>query len=375
MRNAIWEYVVPSETEKEELWKTGVFVFDTNVLLNLYRYTSKTRNSLLSAFDDLQERIWIPNQVVKEFAKRRFDVIYETVDKYSSIESKKDSFVKTCSEELRLKPSDDAIQELNKEINSWIEKQKQKNILVTNPSKDTILEHLLKIFDGHVGEEYDDQKLENIKKEGKERYEKNVPPGFRDSKKEKDGVDNNAYGDLIVWKQILDYALKNKKDIIFVTHDQKEDWWQKVKGKTIGPHVDLKKEFKEKTSMKFYMYSMDGFIQYFAKTKGNHADDAIVAEVKAVAKKKTNKKADNLHDYSMTLEKNIINLNHRIMRRQQSIMGLETKYKDKEMPLEAVVQLENTRKKTEELMLQKRQKEALLQDIRKTMFLTNVIEF
>ena len=39
--------------------------------------------------------------------------------------------------------------------------------------------------------------------------------------------------------------------------------------------------------MKLYMYLMDGFIQYFAKAKGNHAyDDAIVAEVKAIAKKR-----------------------------------------------------------------------------------------
>ena len=45
------------------------------------------------------------------------------------------------------------------------------------------------------------------------------------------------------------------------------------------------------------------------------------------------------------------------------------------MTLEVVVQLENIRKKTEELMLQKSQKEDLLQDIRKTMLFTNFIEF
>ena len=37
MKTAIWEYIIPSEREKENLWNNCTFVFDTNVLLNLYR--------------------------------------------------------------------------------------------------------------------------------------------------------------------------------------------------------------------------------------------------------------------------------------------------------------------------------------------------
>ena len=54
MKETIWEYLIPSIPEKEELWENCFFVFDTNVLLNLYRYTSNTRDTLINAFEDLK---------------------------------------------------------------------------------------------------------------------------------------------------------------------------------------------------------------------------------------------------------------------------------------------------------------------------------
>lgn len=82
MHRAIWEYLIPSPDEKKQLWNGCVFVFDTNVLLNLYRYTANTRDTLLTALDDLKDRVWIPYQVAYEYAKNRFDVICETIEKY-----------------------------------------------------------------------------------------------------------------------------------------------------------------------------------------------------------------------------------------------------------------------------------------------------
>lgn len=73
--------------------------------------------------------------------------------------------------------------------------------------------------------------------EGEQRYKKEIPPGFKDAKK-KDGV--RKYSDLIIWKEILRFAEKNKKDIIFVTDDVKADWWDNQ-----GFHSKLLDEFKK----------------------------------------------------------------------------------------------------------------------------------
>ena len=60
MRNAIKEYIEYSSEEKNDLWNTATFVFDTNVFLNLYRYSNKTRNQLIESFECLKPRIWMP---------------------------------------------------------------------------------------------------------------------------------------------------------------------------------------------------------------------------------------------------------------------------------------------------------------------------
>ena len=71
MRNAIQEYLSYSDAEKLDLWNHATLVFDTNVLLNLYRYSDKTRKSLLAALNKLQARLWMPNHVAREFMKNR----------------------------------------------------------------------------------------------------------------------------------------------------------------------------------------------------------------------------------------------------------------------------------------------------------------
>lgn len=57
MKNTIKEFIEPTNKEKQELWQKAVF--DTNVLLNLYRYSAKTRKSLLAAFENFKDRVWI----------------------------------------------------------------------------------------------------------------------------------------------------------------------------------------------------------------------------------------------------------------------------------------------------------------------------
>ena len=44
-------YYKLSENEIKTLWDNALFVFDTNVLLNLYRYQSPTRDSLLGVIE------------------------------------------------------------------------------------------------------------------------------------------------------------------------------------------------------------------------------------------------------------------------------------------------------------------------------------
>ena len=355
MKTAIKEFLEPTNEEKQQIWKKCVFVFDTNVLLNLYRYSAKTRSSLLAAFESFKDRIWIPYQVAYEFMRRRCDVIYETVHRYDKFKEEIDTFTTKATETLRLTSKDDEIIELQRYLCKWLDSNKERNLLVDSSSSDEILDQILLIFEGRVGKKVDEEELTEIKKEGKERYEKLIPPGYKDKKK-KNSVsdDNNAYGDFIIWKQILKYAKTNSVGIVFVTHDQKEDWWNIVKGKTIGPRIELRKEFLEETKQSFHMYSMNGFISEYNRVNDTPIDESAIDEVFSIDNNGRRKKKRNTLSQSEkttqiieTLEK----LSKRIERRRRTIADIENKYQNQglELPSNIQTQYDNTLAKINEL--------------------------
>src|SRR5262245_11368382 len=69
------EYRTPSRDNFRQALTSGLVAVDTNVLLNLYRYNPQTRADLFATLRALQERLWIPHQVMVEFWRNRESVI------------------------------------------------------------------------------------------------------------------------------------------------------------------------------------------------------------------------------------------------------------------------------------------------------------
>ncbi len=74
----------------EKLWSEATFVFDTNVLLNLYRYSSKTSEELFNILEDLKEegKIWIPYQFAYEYHKNLLGIHNSIANEYKEKEDK-----------------------------------------------------------------------------------------------------------------------------------------------------------------------------------------------------------------------------------------------------------------------------------------------
>lgn len=67
MKGMFPQYEERTVEEFKSAWKDGLFVFDTNVLLNFYRYQTATRKELIDILHQLPNRIWIPHHVGLEF--------------------------------------------------------------------------------------------------------------------------------------------------------------------------------------------------------------------------------------------------------------------------------------------------------------------
>lgn len=288
MQKLFFEYYRPSEQEFKKLWNDGLFIFDTNILLNLYRYSFDTSKKLLEIFSDLNERIWIPHQVAFEYHENRLTVISEQERSYDTIMRILDKSYDELKENLKnysrhpflnIEKLSESVRENFDKIKNDLQDDSQ-----NHPNwfdEDKICNELTKLFDGKVGDKYSAEKLKEIVEQGSTRYKNKIPPGYKDKKKKEDNIDDfKKYGDLIIWFQILDMAKECQKPILFITDDKKEDWWWKVSGKTVGPRYELIKEFFTKTNMQFYMYKVDQFIKYAADYLEREVNQDVIDEIK-----------------------------------------------------------------------------------------------
>ena len=271
MKKEFFQYYVPTTTEFDKLWKECYFVFDTNILINLYEYSSNSKEDILKVFNNIKDRLWEPHQVIDEFFKTRVGTIISQQaiydEKYKKLEHSINEFKNDIDSKnhpfLPLKYKEEINEQLSadlKNIKKRFEEQKKNCSSLEN---DLILKELTYLLTNKIGKPYSERDLKNIFKEGAERYNKHIPPGFKDMGKP--AYLEFGYGDLIIWKQILDFAKLNKKPIIFVTNDTKEDWWWINNKYTISPRPELIKEIKENSDVSFYMYKLENFLDKYEK--------------------------------------------------------------------------------------------------------------
>ena len=71
MKKDFKEYYELSDIEIKNLWKEGIFIFDTNILFSLYRLDKDTKKKLIEILEKIKKenRIWTPHQVLEEYHK------------------------------------------------------------------------------------------------------------------------------------------------------------------------------------------------------------------------------------------------------------------------------------------------------------------
>lgn len=282
MRSAFYEYYSLSKKEVDRLWMDGTIVFDTNVLLSLYRLSEESREEILRVMDGYKSRLWIPNQVGFEYHENRLENAMTPIEAVRGLEKKAVDFENSIKGYYSSNPYVD-FKKLEKTLNNL--KTRFANLAAEwikscpNPVRsDTILDSLTNLFDGKVGNEYDENRISEIYKIGIDRYDKKIPPGYKDKDKPSD---RQRYGDLIIWLQIIDYSRTANKDIIFVTDDVKEDWWATYKDDKLGPRRELIHEFRKETNGHIiWFYTAERFLSFAKDKKGASVKSKTLDEIK-----------------------------------------------------------------------------------------------
>lgn len=278
MKNTFLEFNPISKDLIKKLWDSAIFVFDANVLLNLYRYSDDTSTKFLETIVKLKDRVWLPHQVGLEFNKNRLIVICDESNRYKEFSKKINDIILEVENKNRNPFLSASLFEKLIEVKSDIKKEVEEKIKFYEDSlnNDCLLDKINLAFESKVGNCYTTEELKKIIDEGEKRYKDKVPPGFCDIKK----PESERYGDLIIWKQIISKAKSDKNDIIFILDDRKEDWWLEHQGKTISPRPELLKEFNIVSDKNCHFYKPFQFLEYSNQYSGNTIEDEIIEEVK-----------------------------------------------------------------------------------------------
>jgi hypothetical protein len=285
MRDLFPGYYRPTTEQFRQMWQKCIFSLDANALLHIYRYSSETREELFNIYDQLKDRIWITHQAMLEYFENREDVITKQKSVSEYIESELNGALKRLNDNYNKGHPFADIRAINEIIEEAI--QKIKASIQETQSKypdllkhDHLLERITDLFDGRVGKQYAPKRLEEIYKEYEQRFRLQIPPGYRDKNPKREGY--KRYGDGVLWSQLIDYAKEQKKPIIFITDDAKDDWWRIEGGKTIGPRPELIEEMRSKGGVPFYLYNVSQFMKYAKEYLGIQVQQIAIDEVRDV---------------------------------------------------------------------------------------------
>ena len=314
----------PTNSEFKKLWSTCIFVLDANVLLNLYRYPEPARKDLFTVLNKIKKRIWVPYQAALEFERNRLTVIAEQHRRFSEVKkvlgdahNRLESGLRNLQLDKRHSSIDPSsflgnVKRLFDEFNEQLNKSEEEHTDVCD--EDEIRDEISSLLEGKIGSPPKGQKeLDDIYVEGESRYRNKIPPGFMDWEKA-EGSDpgefsyggllfKRIYGDLILWKQTIRHVKDAKiQSVVFLTDDNKEDWWMVVESKgpkTIGPRPELIDEIRREAGVDlFHMYSSEQFMKNAEEYLNVHIRGESIKQVRDLTVRRQSQTGEIAEDYT-----------------------------------------------------------------------------
>lgn len=284
-------YRTPSADDFAGVLRTGLIVLDANVLLNLYRYRVEARDDLLSVMRQLDGRLFIPHQVVKEFWRNREGVLRDPRDTRktsSELAKQRQETVRSLRTWFnRVYLPEGEAQEVVSSVNALFDDLEARVDALSvatstewarDTAKDDVLRELEPILRGRVGPSLNEPDYGVAVVEGLRRVDQQIPPGYRDKKKD----DAGAAGDYLVWEQSLLEAQSRDCDLLIVTGDVKEDWWREESGERRGPRLELAQECLARTGRSLFMLRPTQLLDYARAALSVSVRDESVEDAKRV---------------------------------------------------------------------------------------------
>lgn len=250
---------------------------DTNALLLPYSVGKNDLKSLREVYGKIAQRggLFLPERVAREFIKHRDRKLAEILQAIGVVQSKinigsehispvleglaeHDSLVKASKDLVAARKAYvAALERLSSQIRSWRGNDPVTSLYFGLFTKDRL-----------IGPGATETELES---ELAYRFRNKVPPGYKDGSKLDGGL-----GDLVIWKSLLALGERERKDLIFVTGEEKADWFVRIAGAAAYPRPELIDEYRRASNgCTIRLSSLHDLLREMA------APEQLVAEVEA----------------------------------------------------------------------------------------------
>jgi hypothetical protein len=289
LRDQFHSYYMPGEDAIASALRTGLVVPDTNVLLAAYRFQATARDELLSLFEKVEDRLWIPHQVGLEFHRNRLSTIANQEAYFAKTQKELDDSIESLRGKVRafrarialgnedIKSIEDVIGHLRELIKSQVTSAEEANdVHLDDHGSDEVLARIDALFENRVGAPMEPAELEEARAEAAKRIKEKIPPGYMDKGKDR----GDSAGDYLAWRQLLNEARERKIPVVLVTDDRKEDWYEIYEGKTLGARRELRETMTSEAGVPLLMMTTRRFLTQGGKHLNVHVSPETVDQAR-----------------------------------------------------------------------------------------------
>lgn len=286
-------YYPASKADRSDVYRRGLVSLDANALLDLYRFTKRSRDELFSVLEKLKPRLFVTHQAALEFHRDRLGVVE---DRFRAPEKKCEEFAQPFQsviekiQEFANRHQIDSVskQQLIDMVNGLSAKLTKSIMQMgaydlareeVKDGTDPVLVRVGSLLDGRVGDSLTQRDYADALKEAERRANFKIPPGYSDKGKPPE----RRAGDYLVWLQLINEAKIHGKPVLFVTDERKEDWMLKgSSNEVLGPRPELVLEMLREAGVALHTVSVVGLLTEAPEYLGATVSESTIQEAKSL---------------------------------------------------------------------------------------------
>ena len=238
--------------ELKDLLGKSTIVFGASVLLDLLKI-SYGMDFLDIVNEKIGiERLWLPYDTAWLYHERLATVVDEQIKNVDSAASALNRLKASFSDNGQHPYIPDTLKvgfdNMMKKIKDALDKDR--NFLLGHLNNSDLRKRIDELFQGRIGEPYEQNQLEQLYQESEERHKQRRHPSIDFSSSKNIRIRHHR---LIVWKQIERYAQEEQKPIVLVLNRITPNWFFIYNDAMVRPHQNLINEFIKNTKQNIYI--------------------------------------------------------------------------------------------------------------------------